>query len=162
MASCPSLPAARPVQAVGERRITEIRKRAAAGRDVERCSRRAASLPPQCSAHRHRGLGRGGHALGDVATAVDLAGCDVERRSALRGASRFRAIQEARGSKEFSFCPRTTGTDHFFVRSDPAARGTNRPQGEQDPVNRVPGERECKHAPAGGSGARGYFHQTKR
>src|SRR6478672_13415404 len=68
------------LQAVGERRIAEIRKSAAAGRDVERpvAAVRHLSLPRR-PAHRHHGLDHGGDALGDVAKAVDLAGCDVER-----------------------------------------------------------------------------------
>src|SRR5262245_66215196 len=81
MASCLSLPAvARPVQAVGERRIAEIRKSAAADRDVERsvAAVRHLSLPRR-PAHRHHGFGHGGDTLGDVPKAVDLAGCDVER-----------------------------------------------------------------------------------
>src|SRR5262245_41040805 len=80
MASCVSLPAvARLVQAVGERRIAEIRKSAAAGCDVERsvAAVRHLSLPRR-PAYRHHGLGHGGDALGDVPKAVDLAGCDVE------------------------------------------------------------------------------------
>src|SRR5436190_22645913 len=80
MASCLSLPAVRPVQALGERRIAEIRKRAAAGRDVERSVAAVRHLSlPRCPAYPHHRLGHGGDALGDVATAVDLAGCNVER-----------------------------------------------------------------------------------
>src|SRR5262245_62933116 len=68
MASCLSPPAvARLVQAVGERRIAEIRKSAAADRDVERsvAAVRHLSLPRR-PAHRYHGLGHGGDALGDV------------------------------------------------------------------------------------------------
>src|ERR671936_2843243 len=80
MASWLSLAAARPVQAIGERRIAEIRKRAAAGRDVERSVAAVRHLSlPRCPAYRHHGLGHGGDALGNVAKAVDLAGCDVKR-----------------------------------------------------------------------------------
>src|SRR5215831_12594478 len=81
MASCISLPAvAHLAQAVGERRIAEIRKSAAAGRDVERSVAAVRHLSlPRSPAHRHRGLGHGSDALGDVPKAVDLAGCDVER-----------------------------------------------------------------------------------
>src|SRR5215471_17783769 len=81
MASCLSLSAvARLFQAVGERRIAEIRKSAATGRDVERpvAAVRHLSLPRR-PAYRHHGLAHGGDALGDVPKAVDLAGCDVER-----------------------------------------------------------------------------------
>src|SRR5262249_30710365 len=81
MASCISLPAvARLVQAVGERRVAEIRKSAAAGRDVERSVAAVRHLAlPRRPAYRHHGLGLGGDALGDVPKAVELAGCDVER-----------------------------------------------------------------------------------
>src|ERR1700745_2179210 len=81
MASCLSLRAvARLVQAVGERRIAEIRKSAMADRDVERsvAAVRHLSLPWR-PAHCHHGLGHGGDAFGDVPKAVDLAGCDGER-----------------------------------------------------------------------------------
>src|SRR5215813_11228676 len=70
----------REIEAVGERHIAEIRKSAAADRDVERsiAAVRHLSLPRRPT-HRHHGLGHGGDALGDVPKAVDLAGCDVER-----------------------------------------------------------------------------------
>src|SRR5713101_6602405 len=84
LASCISLRAAAwPVQAIGERRIAEVRKSIAAGGDVERsiAAVRHLSLPRR-PAHRHRGLGHGGDALGDVPKAVDFAGCDIERAPA--------------------------------------------------------------------------------
>src|SRR5262245_21614803 len=117
------------VQAVGERRIAEIRKSAAAGRDVERsvAAVRHLSLPRR-PAHRHHGLGHGGDALGDVPKAVDLAGCDVERQfNAIRVKHIRKTNTPTRASfRIISFTPVTTRCREIFAlfRATPSGLGS--------------------------------------